>query len=118
MTEEAKLNAIRAVVCRFFSTEPEQMRSKIRRRELVLTRNYIAYFARKNTSLTLREIGNCINRDHADVMHAIRTLTVDIQYNGEKSNHERITALVKSELSLYDLRQWATATGNFMIHGS
>lgn len=59
--------------------------NKSRRRDLVVFRQIIYYFARKHTTLSLKEIGKItFNQDHATVIHGVRMIndliSVDKEY--------------------------------------
>lgn len=59
--------------------------NKSRRRDLVVFRQIIYYFARKHTTLSLKEIGKTtFNQDHATVIYGARTIndliSVDKEY--------------------------------------
>lgn len=59
--------------------------NKSRRRDLVVFRQMIYYFARKHTTLSLKEIGKTtFNQDHATVIHGVRMIndliSVDKEY--------------------------------------
>lgn len=59
--------------------------NKSRRRDLVVFRQMIYYFAREHTTLSLKEIGKTtFNQDHATVIHGVRMIndliSVDKEY--------------------------------------
>lgn len=59
--------------------------NKSRRRDLVVFRQIIYYFAREHTTLSLKEIGKTtFNQDHATVIHGVRMIndliSVDKEY--------------------------------------
>lgn len=45
-----------------------------RDRELVIVRQFITYFLKENTKMTLSQIGNVFGKDHATVLSGIRTI--------------------------------------------
>lgn len=49
-------------------------RGKSRKRELVFIRQLCMYFARKKTKASLSQVGTYMSRDHATVLHAIKTI--------------------------------------------
>jgi chromosomal replication initiation ATPase DnaA len=52
---------------------PEKaIRSRSRKRAIVLARQMVMFAARKNTTLTLPQIGNAMGLDHTTVMYGIR----------------------------------------------
>lgn len=60
------------IVCEKLCVTEEQLSSKSRLRKFVDARHIAHYFIRKETSLTLAEMGKFTNRDHATIMLSIR----------------------------------------------
>ena len=50
------------------------IRSNNRKQEVVRGRQIAMYQIRKNTTLSLQEIGNIFNKDHATVIHALKVV--------------------------------------------
>jgi len=72
---ELTLNDIKAIVCNYFSIEPDALKSKSRKREIVQARQIAMYFAKKKTNYSLSQIGAIIgDRDHATVLYANKTI--------------------------------------------
>jgi len=65
------LERIVKFVCEQFDLSPRQLRSKSRRRQVVLARNTAYYLARKHTDLGLKQIGSQFNRRHSTVIKGI-----------------------------------------------
>lgn len=62
-------------VCRYFAVTPNNVKSKSRKRELVIPRQLSMYLVKKYTKLPLSRIGKLIgSRDHSTVMHAISAI--------------------------------------------
>lgn len=61
--------------------------NKSRRRDLVVFRQMIYYFARKHTTLSLMEIGKAtFNQDHATVIHGVNMINDLISVDKEYAN--------------------------------
>jgi chromosomal replication initiator protein len=62
-------------VTEFYGLRVPDLQSKRRQRSIALPRQVCMYLARRNTRLSLEEIGGHFGgRDHTTVMHAIRTV--------------------------------------------
>jgi chromosomal replication initiator protein len=74
-TREVSIDYIQKVVCDYFDMPMELMKSKTRKREIVQARQLAMFFAKKLTKSSLASIGaQCGNKDHATVLHAVRTV--------------------------------------------
>ena len=51
-----------------------QINKNTRQREYVMARMYYAYFARHYTLRSLTKVGKEVNRDHATVLHYVKTI--------------------------------------------
>ena len=60
-----------------------KIQSVTRKREILYARHLFCYFARKRTKLSLQEIGNILNRDHATVLHSVKTVKDLLTYDRE-----------------------------------
>tara|TARA_R110001632_G_scaffold53190_1_gene131243 strand:+ start:659 stop:1099 length:441 start_codon:yes stop_codon:yes gene_type:complete len=67
------LNYFIADYCTKANTTLEELKSKTRKRDVVEKRMIIAYVLRVKVGLTLIHTGNCLNKDHATVIHYIKT---------------------------------------------
>lgn len=65
------LERIISFICQEFELTPRQLRSKSRKRQIVLARNTAYYLARKHTDLGLKQIGSQFNRRHSTVIKGI-----------------------------------------------
>lgn len=65
------LETIIAFICRSFNLSRDSLRTKSRKKENVLARNTIFYLARKHTGLSLKNIGEALNRKHSTVIKGI-----------------------------------------------
>lgn len=73
---------ISEVVSEHFNISIDQMASSNRKREVAQARMVTMYLARKLTETPLVEIGRQIgNRNHATVLHAIKTITADMEHD-------------------------------------
>ena len=61
-------------VCDVYRLSPDQLKSKSRKRQLVLARNTAFLLARQHTDLSLADIGNRFNRRHSTVVKGITSL--------------------------------------------
>ena len=63
-------------VCEVFKTDPVEVitSKKPRKRELVLTRQASMTLAKIKSKLSLTQIGAKFNKDHATVLHSVRTI--------------------------------------------
>jgi chromosomal replication initiation ATPase DnaA len=53
-----------------------------RKKELVFKRQLICWYLKKNTKLTLQEIGDiCGKKDHTTVLHGVKTVDNYLEYN-------------------------------------
>ena len=81
-TEHKPVSAddIMEVVCKHYGVDGEALRGKTRKRDVVRARQVAMYLAKNNTELTASKIGLLIgNRDHATVLHALRTVGDQLQ---------------------------------------
>ncbi|THB68394.1 MAG: chromosomal replication initiator protein DnaA [Desulfovibrio sp.] len=65
-------------VCETYELNPEQLKSKSRRRQAVLARNTAYYLARNYTNLSLKDIGDRFNRRHSTVLKGIANMEREI----------------------------------------
>jgi chromosomal replication initiation ATPase DnaA len=63
------------IVCEETGVDKQVMPKKTRKREVVITRQLIAYYAKMCTHLSLKEIGSILGgRDHTTAIHSIQTV--------------------------------------------
>ncbi|WP_432738158.1 chromosomal replication initiator protein DnaA [Maridesulfovibrio sp. FT414] len=65
-------------ICRFYELTADQLRSKSRKREIVLARNTAFFLARKHTDLSLKDIGSKLGRRHSTVIKGITNIEREI----------------------------------------
>jgi chromosomal replication initiator protein len=69
------IQVIMGAVTEFYGLRIPDLQSKRRQRSIALPRQVCMYLARRNTKLSLEEIGGYFGgRDHTTVMHAVRTI--------------------------------------------
>lgn len=65
-------------ICRSYELTPDQLRSKSRKRQIVLARNTAFFLARKHTDLSLKDIGSRLGRRHSTVIKGITNIEREI----------------------------------------
>lgn len=65
-------------VCKSYSLSEEELKSKSRKRQIVLARNTAFYLARKHTELSLKDIGDRLGRKHSTVLKGITKVEREI----------------------------------------
>ncbi len=77
---EIGMDVIMKSVARYFSISVEDLKSKSRKKEVVNARQVAMYLAKEHTQYSLKAIGYHFGgRDHATVIHAIRTVNEAVQ---------------------------------------
>jgi len=75
-TNTIVLHEIQEIVFEITGATEEQMRSRTRKREIVMARQAIMSFYRRiGKNISLREAGEVYDKDHATVLHSIKTMT-------------------------------------------
>jgi chromosomal replication initiator protein len=73
---QASIDSILDGVARFFNLKPADLKGPRRTKQLVMPRQIAMYLARKNTGMSLPEIGKRFGgRDHTTVIHAVKKVT-------------------------------------------
>lgn len=65
-------------ICRSYDISTDQLRSKSRKRQVVLARNTAFFLARKYTELSLKDIGERLGRRHSTVIKGITNVEREI----------------------------------------
>ena len=74
-SREISIDFIQKVVCDYFSIPIDVLNSKTRKREIVQARQLAMFFSKEHTKSSLATIGHyCGKKDHATVLHAVRTV--------------------------------------------
>jgi chromosomal replication initiator protein len=68
------LDSVIETVCVFFGVTPAQLRSRSRKRSVLVPRQLAMYLCRRFTEASLTEIGRALNRDHPSVRHAVEVV--------------------------------------------
>ncbi len=69
--ESLDIDQIIQSICKAFEISLEKLRSKTRKKQVVMARNTAFYLARKHTDLSLKNIGQYLNRRHSTVLKGI-----------------------------------------------
>ena len=65
-------------ICKSYSLSEDELKSKSRKRQIVLARNTAFYLARKHTELSLKDIGDRLGRKHSTVLKGITKVEREI----------------------------------------
>lgn len=72
---DVSVDFIQKTVADYFKIDAEAMKSKVKKREIVVPRQVAMYFCKRFTQLTLQLIGeNFGGRDHSTVIHALESV--------------------------------------------
>lgn len=74
LTREQRKDVIIKECCKLYNVSFDDINIKLRKRELVLVRQVIMYMLKSFTNMTLHDIGGVFTKDHATVLHGIRTI--------------------------------------------
>lgn len=81
------LDDIIQCVCKHYEISEQAVKGKTRKREVVLPRQVIIYFADKHIRMPASRIGRCMGgRDHSTVLHSIQVVTERIKKDKEFRN--------------------------------
>ncbi len=93
---DAMIERILTAVSRQLGVSVEDMKSKKRTDNIAKARHVAVYLIKKNTELTLKEIGGIFGRDHATVMASIDKVEINIQtVNGYEKMLKRLSKEIK-----------------------
>ena len=88
---EKKVVTIEQIItcaCEHFNVKEEEVFGKSRRAKVVTVRQMSMYLAHKHTKLTASKIGIYVgNRDHATVLHGIKTINTRLKADKELQRH-------------------------------
>jgi hypothetical protein len=79
--EEA--NLIMGIVCEYYRVTAEQLTSASRKTDVVTPRAIVMYLMRRYSPLSLKRIGEILDRDHTTVIHAVDKVTDRMSYDEE-----------------------------------
>lgn len=98
---DVSVDYIQKTVADYFKVSLEQMKSKVKKREIVIPRQVAMYFCKRYTQLTLALIGeNFGGRDHSTVIHALESvedmMKTDVNF---KNSVDDLTKKFKSRMT-------------------
>jgi chromosomal replication initiator protein len=98
---DVSVDFIQKTVADYFKVELEQMKSKIKKREIVIPRQVAMYFCKRYTQLTLALIGeNFGGRDHSTVIHALESVEDMMKTDANfKNSVEDLTKKFKTRMT-------------------
>ncbi len=75
------------VICTHYDVTEQQLKGRLRKREIVLPRQVIMYLADKHIRMPASRIGRCMGgRDHSTVIHSLNLITEKIKYDKDFCN--------------------------------
>ena len=80
MLNETTFNRLVQAAADVMSVDPQRIKSKSRKRELVTARNMVIAFMR-NQNVTCKTVGSFFHRDHSTVVHSMQQHNDWITYN-------------------------------------
>ena len=79
-------------VCKFYSVDENVLRGTLKNKGVADARQMAIYLIRKQTNLSLPDIGKEFAKDHSTVLYAIRKVEVALK-NGDKTIQENIQTI-------------------------
>lgn len=77
---ELSIDAIEEIVAAFFQVTLEQLKSKTRKKEIAIARQFAMYLTKEYTDLPLKAIGwHFGKRDHSTVIHACKVVPLKVE---------------------------------------
>ncbi len=70
-----ELDCVIGYICQYFNTNMHDLKSKSRKRELVIPRHIAIYLSYKRQLGSKKAIGKYFSRDHSTVIHAIEAVS-------------------------------------------
>lgn len=98
---DVSVDFIQKTVADYFKVSLEQMKSKVKKREIVIPRQVAMYFCKRYTQLTLALIGeNFGGRDHSTVIHALESVEDMMKTDANfKNSVEELTKKFKTRMT-------------------
>jgi chromosomal replication initiation ATPase DnaA len=94
-----KIRIILNTVCYGYEIKPIAIKGKNRQSNIREARQLVAYFVREYTGLSFPKVGFVINRDHATVMHSIKVVKSEIEFNKDyRRKYELINEIIKTRI--------------------
>jgi chromosomal replication initiator protein len=102
MVKETKrhisIDTIQTQVCEYFGIDPNKVREKTRKQEIVEVRQIAMYLAKNMTKSSLKTIGLQFGgRDHSTVIHAIQSVEERIK---SSSKHAKLIKDIQQKIEL------------------
>jgi hypothetical protein len=99
LTDKRKLNKLQFIESKVLEvTGLDEIRTKSRTHNYVLGRFLFCWFAREYTPYSYADIGAYIGRDHATVLHNVRSCEWEIKMNKSlQGQHEDLKIIMESE---------------------
>lgn len=95
MNNHEELERIASIVSESYGIPIEVLKSRTRRREVLIPRQVIMDYAYKTEELTQKYIGNYFNRDHSTVINAIQQVSDLYETNKTfKRNYDQLGAII------------------------
>jgi len=98
---DVSVDFIQKTVADYFKVSLDQMKSKVKKREIVIPRQVAMYFCKRYTQLTLALIGeNFGGRDHSTVIHALESVEDMMKTDANfKNSVEDLTKKFKTRMT-------------------
>lgn len=98
---DVSVDFIQKTVAEYFRIDAETMKSKVKKREIVIPRQVAMYFCKRYTQLTLQLIGqNFGGRDHSTVIHALEAVEDMIKLDASIKNQvDELNRKLKTRVS-------------------
>jgi len=107
--KQIQIQTIINAVTDFYGVKVTDLQSKRRHRSVALPRQVCMYLARKHTRHSLEEIGGYFGgRDHTTVMHAVRTIEVKVDGEGD---FQRLVKSLEDTIKTPPLSEAARSAG-------
>ena len=91
---EVSIDYIQKLIADFFNVEHDQLKAKVRKKEIVMARQVAMYFVKEYTNHSLKAIGSYFGgRDHSTVIHSIQA--VNDMMTTDKSFKKQMRELTK-----------------------
>ena len=91
---EVSIDYIQKLIADYFDIEHDQLKAKVRKKEIVIARQVAMYFVKEYTNHSLKAIGSYFGgRDHSTVIHSIQS--VNDMMDTDKSFKKQMRELTK-----------------------
>ena len=94
--DNVKADRIVEKVCEYFDVPPERIKNRWRKRKMVTVRKWCMYFIKRNTTMSLKDIGLMFSgRDHTTAIHNIRFVKDQLKSPFDNDFKEDYQILIK-----------------------